>query len=96
MRKRIKIMFWGTFLMVLLAGGTIVLGQTSGSYNLVWNVIGGGGGTSSSASYEVEGTIGQPISSGAVGASNSNYQLSSGFWFANSPIRIYLPAIVKQ
>lgn len=95
MPEKMKKFLMGLLLIAVLALGTVVWAQTSGSYNLTWSVIGGGGGSSSSASYEVEGTVGQAVASGAVGASSSSYQLSSGFWFADAPIRLYLPTIAK-
>jgi len=46
-------------------------------YTLVWSVVGGGGGTSDSAGYIMDGTIGQSV----VGWSGSpGYTLQSGFW----------------
>lgn len=47
------------------------------SYRIDWWVISSGGGHSQSGSYQLDGTIGQPI----VGQSYSpNYRLGSGFW----------------
>ncbi|HBZ01478.1 MAG TPA: hypothetical protein DEO84_09195, partial [candidate division Zixibacteria bacterium] len=47
------------------------------TYHIDWYVIGSGGGHSQSASYQLDGTIGQPI----VGHSSSpSYQIDAGFW----------------
>ena len=48
------------------------------SYNIDWYKIAGGGGTSTGATYQVTGTIGQPDAGGAM--SGGNYSLTGGFW----------------
>ncbi len=48
------------------------------SYSIDWYKISGGGGTSTSATYQVTGTIGQPDAGGAM--SGGNYSLTGGFW----------------
>ena len=48
------------------------------SYSIDWYKIAGGGGTSTGATYQVTGTIGQPDASGAM--SGGNYSLTGGFW----------------
>ncbi|MCD6162943.1 MAG: hypothetical protein J7K40_11090 [candidate division Zixibacteria bacterium] len=60
--------------MLLLAAASAAIAQT---YQIDWYVIGSGGGSSSSESYSVDGTIGQPI----VGQTSSeNYIVEAGFW----------------
>jgi hypothetical protein len=45
-----------------------------------WYVIGSGGGSATSSSYQVAATIGQSV----VGQANStNYRISAGFWFGS-------------
>ena len=52
------------------------------NYQIDWWVIGSGGGHSESESYQLDGTIGQPI----VGQSASaNYRLEAGFWVGAAP-----------
>lgn len=52
------------------------------TYQIDWYVIGSGGGTSQSSSYQLSGTIGQPI----VGTSSSaNYTINAGFWVGGAP-----------
>ena len=48
------------------------------SYSIDWSKIAGGGGTSTGATYQVTGTIGQPDASGTT--SGGNYTLTGGFW----------------
>jgi hypothetical protein len=48
------------------------------SYSIDWYKIAGGGGTSTGATYQVSGTIGQPDASGAM--SGGNYSVTGGFW----------------
>jgi hypothetical protein len=47
-------------------------------YSIDWYKIAGGGGTSTSATYQVTGTIGQPDAGGAM--TGGNYSLTGGFW----------------
>ena len=47
-------------------------------YSIDWYKIAGGGGTSTGATYQVSGTIGQPDASGAL--SGGQYSLTGGFW----------------
>jgi hypothetical protein len=51
---------------------------TAQSYSIDWYKIAGGGGTSTGATYQVTGTIGQPDASGAL--TGGNYSLTGGFW----------------
>jgi len=54
---------------------TISYAQT---YSIDWYKIAGGGGTSTGATYQITGTIGQPDASGAM--TGGNYSLTGGFW----------------
>ena len=47
------------------------------NYSIDWFKI-SGGGTSTGATYQVSGTIGQPEAGGAM--SGGNYSLTGGFW----------------
>jgi len=63
----------------------------SASYSLYWDVVGYGGGTSTSASYVLKATIGQ----NAIGTSTStSYKLHAGFWqmFYNY---LFLPLVIR-
>lgn len=87
--------------LLLFTTAVVVLAQTSAGFNLEWNVIGSGGGESSSAGYRVRGTIGQGIASPPPSGS-ANFTVSSGYWFADTGPAgatgpaIYLPAIFKD
>lgn len=75
-------------LKVMAAAGTVLVvgmgintawaaGQSSANYSIPWDVADGGGGISSSTSYNLEDSIGQ---SSALGQSSSaNYVLYAGF-----------------
>jgi hypothetical protein len=88
-----------TFL--LLTAGSVILAQTSASFNLEWHVIGSGGGESSWDGYQVKGTIGQSIASQPASGS-ANFTVSSGYWFGDTGpagttgTGIYLPIIFKN
>jgi hypothetical protein len=47
-------------------------------YSMGWYKLAGGGGTSTGATYQVAGTIGQPDASGAM--SGGTYSVTGGFW----------------
>ncbi len=49
----------------------------SQTYDLSWNKIAGGGGTSTGGVYSLSGTIGQPDAGHLAGG---NYTLDGGFW----------------
>ncbi|MGO8928775.1 MAG: hypothetical protein ACLQU3_18060 [Limisphaerales bacterium] len=48
------------------------------SYSIDWYKVSGGGGTSTGATYQVNGTIGQPDAGGQM--TGGNYSLTDGFW----------------
>jgi hypothetical protein len=54
------------------------LAASAQQYSIDWYKIAGGGGTSTSATYSVTGTIGQPDA--GVAMSGGNYSLTGGFW----------------
>jgi len=57
---------------------TLCLRAWGQSYSIDWYKISGGGGTSTGATYQVTGTIGQPDASGTM--SGGSYSLTGGFW----------------
>ena len=65
------------FALVVLAS-IFCLRAPAQSYSIDWYKIAGGGGTSTGATYQVTGTIGQPDAGGAM--SGGNYSLTGGFW----------------
>jgi hypothetical protein len=62
--------------LVIFAACAVTRAQSGGSYQITQSVIPGGGGTSSSGSTELTGTIGQGITGSSSGG---NYTLDSGF-----------------
>jgi hypothetical protein len=64
--------------LILLLGLLFPAASFAQSYAIDWYKIAGGGGTSTGATYQVTGTIGQPDASGAM--SGGNYSLTGGFW----------------
>jgi hypothetical protein len=48
------------------------------SYTIDWYKVAGGGGTSTGATYQVSGTIGQHDAGGPM--TGGNYALTGGFW----------------
>jgi len=79
---------------VLLIMTAQVAAQNGGSYDLTWNTIDNGGGSSSGGSYTVEGTLGQPDAVAQM--TNSPYTLVGGFWNSLlTPYKVYLPVSLR-
>lgn len=93
MKNHLVILLALCALLLLVTAGVSVVAQSSANFNLEWNVIGNGGGVSTSAGYRVNGTIGQDLSSQPKSGSAS-YAVSSGYWYAN--IASYLPVVVSD
>jgi hypothetical protein len=76
---------------------TPVLAQISANYDLSWHVVAGGGGKMQGSGYNLQGTLGQPLTGPSSGSSHS---LNSGYWSGllnNLPPPghpIYLPIIL--
>ncbi len=88
MKKMRKKMLLTIVLAGCLAAMGNAAGQSSASYELTKSVM-SGGGTSTSASYSLTGTCGQPS---PVDVSDStSYNLGSGFWGAT--VRLFTVAI---
>jgi hypothetical protein len=64
--------------LILLFGLLIPTISFAQAYSINWFKIAGGGGTSTGATYQVTGTIGQPDAGGAM--TGGNYSLTGGFW----------------
>ena len=63
----------------LWAVGFVILVQCAGAQtNVTWQTADGGGGTSTGGIYALEGTIGQPDGSEAMGG--GAYEIQGGFW----------------
>jgi hypothetical protein len=75
--RRIAILIFFVTALMLVIGAPLVSAQSGGVYDLPWNTIDGGGGTSSGGTYSLSGTMGQPdagMFSGGI------YALDGGFW----------------
>ena len=59
-------------------------GLAGGPYDLSWNTINGGGGTSAGGGYALDGTIGQHDAGGPL--AGGGYELTGGFWPGATPI----------
>ena len=75
MKTKLKRTITALLFTALLGGLTAAQAQ---SYSIDWYKIAGGGGTSTGATYQITGTIGQPDASGAM--SGGSYSLTGGFW----------------
>ena len=64
---------------------TAVLAQSiaPGGYNLSWNTVDGGGGTSGGGGFELSGTIGQ--TDAGVVLSGGGFEVAGGFWPGGIP-----------
>lgn len=56
----------------------LVMMSPAQPYSIDWSAIAGGGGVSTSAVYQVSGTIGQPDTGPVM--TNSQFSVTSGFW----------------
>src|SRR5271165_812338 len=56
----------------------LTLGTQAQSYSIDWDVIAGGGGTTTGGVYSVSSTIGQIVAGGSL--AGGAYSFSSGFW----------------
>jgi len=85
-------------LVAALVCGLIVAGMASasglGSYGLPWNVLGSGGGRTSSSSYALGATLGQA----GIGLSGSaGHEVRAGYWYGLGPALpapLFLPLIL--
>ena len=89
MNRTSRNLLLSVILVVCMAAMGNAAGQSSATYELARSVMSGGGTTSTSTSYSLTGTFGQPS---PVDASDSpNYNLGSGFWGAT--VRMFTVAV---
>jgi hypothetical protein len=81
-----------TVLALLALLTMVVLAQ--GGYRMTRSVYAGGGGFSVGGPYDLQGTIGQPV----TGASNQgDYDVSSGFWgWIRSFFKMFGPLVLRD
>jgi len=82
-----KVPRWLVVAALLLSVST-AFAQPAGLYDLSWNTIDGGGGTSAASGYTLTGTLGQPDAGTLSGGS---YTLQGGFWSALAGSSLFLP-----
>jgi hypothetical protein len=71
---------------------TVVLAQ--GSYAMTRSVIAGGGGVSIGGQYDLQGTVGQPVTGTSA---QGDYGVSSGFWsWLESFFDVCLPLVLRN
>lgn len=81
---------------VLLLAAATIAAQSGGGYDLSWNTVDGGGGSSSGGTYTLSGTVGQPDAGLLTGGA---YRLAGGFWGGGAIAmehRIYLPLVLRN
>jgi hypothetical protein len=89
----IPLLALAALLAALTVSSATTLAQGGGGYDLSWNTIDGGGGSSSGGGYSLSGTIGQP-DAGAL--SGGGYTLNGGFWPGAGYLgRVFLPLVVR-
>lgn len=81
-------------LALLLVSGPVIA-SSGGLFDLSWDTVDGGGGTSSGGSYALSGTAGQADASGPL--SGGSYTLTGGFWagVGGGDWSVYLPMIIR-
>jgi hypothetical protein len=89
MKDRSKNALLTVMLAVCLAAMGNAVAQSSASYELTKSVMSGGGTTSTSASYSLTGTFGQP--SPVQVSESDSFSLGSGFWGAT--VKLFTVAI---
>lgn len=80
-------------LLLLISAGVLAMASPNFVLNWFTPLNGSGGGTSTSASYAANFTIGQTA---AGSSSSTNYKLDLGFWAGTgNPTNTYLPMLRK-
>jgi len=96
-KRRVLARWVGLALMLVLVaigGAAAAKASSGGPYEVTWSTIDGGGGTSASDGYRVEGTAGQPDPGGMMG---SGYRLVGGFWGGGAVrYEVYLPVVARE
>jgi len=96
MKRKLLVIAAALFLVVISLGQAasmtrVASAQSGGGYDLTWNTIDGGGGTSTGGAYTLSGTIGQPDAGTLSGGA---YTLNGGFWNdALNIAKLFLPLI---
>ena len=103
--KRLRIFALIGLVAIVLAAGLLAAApsaraEPSVTYDLSWNTIDGGGGTSTGTGpngiYSLSGTAGQP-DAGTLSSNGNTYTLGGGFWAGifEAIQRLFLPLVVR-
>ena len=70
-------------LLIVVIAGPTAADMSSENYRITTTVISGGGGPMTSASYQMNGTVGQPspLVDPTFPPQSANYDLLAGFWY---------------
>ncbi|CAG0929956.1 hypothetical protein TFLX_01499 [Thermoflexales bacterium] len=80
---------------LLLVLASTALAQSGGGYDLTWNTIDGGGGSSNGSGYALVGTSGQ--SDAGETMTGDGFTLIGGFWTSeDDQHRLYLPLVIRS
>ena len=90
MKRRTRLLILTGLLALILVASAVL--ASPAAVELSRYVIGGGGGYSQAAPYELNGTIGQPVVGTQV---SSPYELCSGFWCGMGEYKIFMPTIMR-
>ncbi|MFC1953617.1 CFI-box-CTERM domain-containing protein [Chloroflexota bacterium] len=81
---KLKFVFSGSLILVLILINSTVLAMSSVNYQLTWMSLSVGGEERESSNYTLSDTLGQ---SSAIGPSEStNYQVAAGYWHGASEL----------
>jgi hypothetical protein len=82
-------------LLLLMSAAAGLLAQNSASYDLSWHLI-SAGGESASASFQVNGSLGQDAASPPL-SDSAGFIVSSGYWFTElaDGTAVFLPAVLR-
>ena len=95
MNARLMLVSLTILLLLTLIPARHSTAQTGGNYDLTWNTIDGGSGSSTGGSYTLNGTTGQADAGNLAGG---GYTLSGGFWIGTATAldhQVYLPLVLK-
>jgi hypothetical protein len=102
--KRLRLFALIGLVAIILVAGLLAAASSARAepsvvtYDLSWNTIDGGGGTSNgngpNGSYSLSGTIGQP-DAGTLSSNGNTYTLAGGFWAGvfEAIQRLFLPLV---
>ena len=79
--------------LVLLGVTWVITTAQADGYSIAWWTVDNGGGESSSGSYSLAGTIGQPDASTTL--QGGSYIVTGGYWGAAGGYQILLPMLQR-